>query len=72
MDILIVGSGGREHALAWKTAQSAQVEKIWVAPGNVGTALENKVQNVAIGVSNIQKLVDFAQKKKNRPHHSWP
>lgn len=71
MDILIVGSGGREHALAWKTAQSAQVEKIWVAPGNVGTALENKVQNVAIGVSNIQKLVDFAQ-KKNRPHHSWP
>lgn len=64
MDILIVGSGGREHALAWKTAQSAQVEKIWVAPGNVGTALENKVQNVAIGVSNIQKLVDFAQKKK--------
>ncbi|MFZ1241130.1 MAG: phosphoribosylamine--glycine ligase N-terminal domain-containing protein, partial [Anaerolineae bacterium] len=46
--ILIVGSGGREHALAWKLAQSAQVGQIWVAPGNGGTAGVGVIQNVAL------------------------
>ena len=63
MNVLIIGSGAREHALAWKVAQSNQVEKIWVAPGNAGTTLENKVNNIFIH-SNINTLIDFAQKNK--------
>ena len=46
MQILIIGSGGREHALAWKCAQDINVENVYVAPGNAGTALECKVKNV--------------------------
>lgn len=61
MKILIVGNGGREHALAWKTAQSKQVEKIYVAPGNVGTAQEAKVENIPIKAEDIPTLVHFAQ-----------
>jgi phosphoribosylamine---glycine ligase len=61
MKILIVGSGGREHALAWKTKQSARVEKVFVAPGNAGTALESSVENVAIAVDDIAGLLSFAQ-----------
>ncbi|MGF1888375.1 phosphoribosylamine--glycine ligase [Photobacterium profundum] len=61
MKVLIIGNGGREHALAWKTAQSADVNTIFVAPGNPGTALEPKVENVAIGVEDIEALVAFAQ-----------
>ncbi len=61
MKILIVGNGGREHALAWKVAQSIQVETVFVAPGNAGTAQENKVQNIAIGVNEIEALINFAQ-----------
>jgi len=63
MKVLIIGSGGREHALAWKVAQSNQVEKIFVAPGNAGTAQEPKVENIAIGTSDINALVDFASQK---------
>jgi phosphoribosylamine---glycine ligase len=61
MKILIVGSGGREHALAWKAAQSSRVEKVFVAPGNAGTALESAVENVAIAVNDISALLEFAQ-----------
>ena len=61
MNILIIGNGGREHALAWKVAQSSKVEKVFVAPGNAGTALEAKVENVAIDVLAIDKLVQFAK-----------
>ncbi|HHB92520.1 MAG TPA: phosphoribosylamine--glycine ligase [Thioploca sp.] len=61
MKILIVGNGGREHALAWKVAQSNQVETVFVAPGNAGTAQENKVQNITIGVNDIEALINFAQ-----------
>ncbi|NVJ68029.1 MAG: phosphoribosylamine--glycine ligase [Gammaproteobacteria bacterium] len=61
MNVLIIGSGGREHALAWKTAQSEKVSKVFVAPGNAGTALENKVENVAIGSENIDGLIAFAK-----------
>lgn len=63
MQVLIIGSGGREHALAWKVAQNPQVETIYVAPGNAGTALEHKVQNVNIGITDIPALVAFAQDK---------
>ncbi len=63
MQVLIIGSGGREHALAWKVAQNPQVETIYVAPGNAGTALEHKVKNVSIGITDIPALVAFAQDK---------
>ena len=64
MHVLIIGGGGREHALAWKAAQSAQVTKVFVAPGNAGTSLEPKLQNVAIQVEAIADLVKFAQDNK--------
>ncbi len=60
MNVLIVGGGGREHALAWKAAQSDQVETVYVAPGNAGTALENKVQNVDISAEDVDELLQFA------------
>jgi len=61
MNVLIIGSGGREHALAWKAAQSEHVSQVFVAPGNAGTATEEKVSNVAIDVTDIAGLVKFAQ-----------
>ena len=61
MKALIIGSGGREHALAWKAAQSPGIEKVFVAPGNAGTAREARLENVAIGVDEIEKLVEFAR-----------
>ncbi|WP_449430980.1 phosphoribosylamine--glycine ligase [Pseudomonas putida] len=62
MKVLIIGSGGREHALAWKVAQDPRVEKVFVAPGNAGTATEAKCENVAIDVNALEQLADFAQK----------
>lgn len=64
MKVLVIGNGGREHALAWKAAQSPQVETVYVAPGNAGTALEPALQNVAIGVTDIPALLSFAQNEK--------
>ncbi len=64
MNILIIGSGGREHALAWKAAQSPLAETVFVAPGNAGTALEPNVENVDISTSDIQELVRFALNKQ--------
>ena len=64
MNILIIGNGGREHALAWKAAQSPLADKVFVAPGNVGTALEHKVENVNISATDIPALVKFAQDKQ--------
>ncbi|MCK9237311.1 MAG: phosphoribosylamine--glycine ligase [Thiopseudomonas sp.] len=61
MNILIIGNGGREHALAWKAAQDPRVTKIFVAPGNAGTATEAKCENVNIGVTELDKLADFAE-----------
>ena len=61
MKVMIIGSGGREHALAWKTAQSSKVSQVFVAPGNTGSSLENKVQNINIAVNDIPGLVKFAQ-----------
>ena len=61
MEVLVIGSGGREHALAWKAAQSDAVTKVFVAPGNAGTATEAKLENVALNVSDISALVSFAK-----------
>jgi phosphoribosylamine--glycine ligase len=61
MNILIIGNGGREHALAWKAAQNPEVKTVFVAPGNAGTATDNKLSNVAIDVMDIPALADFAQ-----------
>lgn len=61
MKILLVGSGGREHAIAWKLAQNERVSKIYVAPGNGGTALENKCEN--LNITDIDELVAFAKKE---------
>ncbi len=61
MQILVVGGGGREHALAWKLAQSPRVTRVFVAPGNAGTALEPNMENVPIGAEDIPALLDFAR-----------
>jgi phosphoribosylamine---glycine ligase len=63
MKVLIVGGGGREHALAWKCAQSARVHEVFVAPGNAGTALEPKVRNVGIPADDIEALLEFATRE---------
>ena len=63
MKILIVGNGGREHALAWKVAKSARITRVFVAPGNAGTAREPKVQNVAIDVLDFPALADLVRKE---------
>ena len=60
MKVLIVGGGGREHALAWKCAQSPRVTQVFVAPGNAGTALEAKVKNIDIAADDCQGLLEFA------------
>ena len=64
MKILVIGGGGREHALAWKIAQSLKAEKIYVAPGNAGTAHEAKCENVTIAAEDVDGLLGFAQQNK--------
>src|SRR6185369_1145051 len=59
MNVLIVGNGGREHALAWKIAQSPRVERVFVAPGNAGTALE--AENVDVPPTDFARLIKFAR-----------
>ena len=61
MNILVVGSGGREHALAWKLAEPDAVQRVYVAPGNAGTALEPKLENVALDPMDIEGLAEFAK-----------
>lgn len=61
MKVLVVGNGGREHALAWRAAQSPLADIVYIAPGNPGTCKENKIENVDIDVKDIQGLVDFAR-----------
>jgi phosphoribosylamine--glycine ligase len=63
MKVMVIGGGGREHALAWKAAQSSSVETVYVAPGNAGTATENKLQNINIDADDIDALLDFATKE---------
>lgn len=69
MKLLVIGSGGREHALVWKLAQSPHLKKIWCAPGNAGTSLErllnnSLVENVAIGAEDLPRLLAFAEQNK--------
>jgi phosphoribosylamine--glycine ligase len=64
MKVLIIGSGGREHAFAWKVAQSPRVTSIFVAPGNAGTALEQRVTNVDIASDDVPALVEFALRER--------
>ncbi len=64
MNILVIGSGGREHALAWKAAQSPIADIVYVAPGNAGTALEPKLKNVSIAPDDIEGLIAFARDKE--------
>lgn len=59
MNILVVGSGGREHALAWKLAQSPRADRVWVAPGNAGTQLD--AENVDLGIDDFEQIVQFAK-----------
>ena len=61
MKVLVIGSGGREHALAWQCAKFDTIEQVFVAPGNAGTQLEDKLTNVDIGVEDIDALLDFAK-----------
>ncbi|CCE23987.1 phosphoribosylamine--glycine ligase [Methylotuvimicrobium alcaliphilum] len=64
MKILIVGGGGREHALAWKAAQSPRAETVFVAPGNAGTALEPNLENVDIAADDVSALLAFAKQQE--------
>ena len=64
MNVLIIGGGGREHALAWKAAQSAKVSHVFLAPGNAGTALEDKLTNIDVGAEDVPALVAFAQQNQ--------
>ena len=69
MKVLVLGSGGREHALVWKLAQSPSVTRLWCAPGNAGTAMEHvasgaPVSNVPIAADDIPALLEFARREK--------
>jgi phosphoribosylamine--glycine ligase len=64
IDVLVIGGGGREHALAWKLSQSSRVNNVFVAPGNAGTAREPGIENVDIGAEDIDGLKQFAKKNK--------
>ena len=64
MQVLVIGNGGREHALAWKLSQSTKVETVYVAPGNAGTALEPNIENIDIAVNDFEQLANFAQQNK--------
>jgi phosphoribosylamine--glycine ligase len=64
MQVLIIGSGGREHALAWKSAQDEDVSTVFVCPGNAGTALEEKLKNITIDLNNFSAIEDFCVDKK--------
>ena len=61
MNVLVIGSGGREHALAWKASQSSDVQTVYVAPGNAGTANEPNIENVSLSIADFASLADFAE-----------
>jgi hypothetical protein len=62
--VLVIGNGGREHAIAWKLAQSRAVTEVLVAPGNAGTATETKTRNVPIAVTDFAALIELARKEQ--------
>ena len=59
MNVLIIGSGGREHALAWKSAQDNSVKHVFVCPGNAGTHLENKISNISVDSKDFEAIENF-------------
>ena len=61
MNVLMIGGGGREHALAWKLAQSSDVQTVFVAPGNAGTATEPKLENISVDANDFSALANFAK-----------
>ena len=61
MKVLVIGSGGREHALAWKSSQDDAVTKVFVCPGNAGTALEEKLENISLDLNNFEDIADFCK-----------
>ena len=63
MKILIIGSGGREHALAWKSSQDKNVSEVFVSPGNAGTALESKTTNINLDLENFESIKIFVKNK---------
>ena len=65
MKVLVIGAGGREHALAWQCAKFDKVEEVYVAPGNAGTELEDKLINANIGAEDIDGLIKFAQNNQS-------
>src|SRR3979411_2790640 len=64
MKVLVIGGGGREHALAWKCASSSRVTEVLVAPGNAGTANETKVRNVNVSAEDVPGLVALARSER--------
>ena len=72
MNVLVIGSGGREHALAWKASQSLTVSTVFVAPGNAGTAMEPNLENVVISVADFSGLANFAESNESWLNHCWP
>src|SRR2546430_13986667 len=64
MNILVIGGGGREHALAWKVAQSPRAMRVYVPPGHAGTAREAKCENEALAADDVEGLLGFAQAKR--------
>jgi len=69
MNILIVGSGGREHAMAWKIKQSPKLGQLFIAPGNAGTSLLGT--NIPVGVSDFEGLKKAVTRQSDRPGFSW-
>ena len=63
MQILVIGSGGRAHALAWKAAQDNTVSKVYVCPGNAGTAIENKLENISLDINDFEIIENFCKKE---------
>ena len=64
MKVLVIGGGGREHAIAWRVAQSPRISEVLVAPGNAGTALESRTRNVAVAAEDVAGLVKLAQPRR--------
>ena len=64
MNVLVIGSGGREHALAWKCAQRNQITNVYVAPGNAGTSREPKVKNITLDILDFSALAQFAEENQ--------
>ena len=63
MKVLVLGQGGREHAIAWKLSRSPKIEKVFICPGNGGTALEKNIENVDLSIDDSDLLINFTKKE---------